>query len=129
MEGTQRRRTKWDDGQRAMQEQLDRYGAGHHVTEIYPPPRVTNWASKMRLAPGLALYLTCKGPDGGLQWDFNNPDKVAKARRIVQDSKPLLLIGSPMCAAFSHIDNINFSRMSEQQVKGVVEYGTRHLEF
>ena len=34
-----------------------------------------------------------------------------------------------MCAAFSQMDNINFSRMSEQEVKDIVEYGTRHLEF
>ena len=46
-EGTRRNRMRWDDGQRAMQEQLDRYGAGHNVTEIYSPPRVTRWASRV----------------------------------------------------------------------------------
>ena len=34
-----------------------------------------------------------------------------------------------MCAAFGQMNNINFSRMSEQEVKDVVEYGTMHLEF
>ena len=62
----------------------DRYGAGHHVTEIYSPPRVTSWAAMMRLVPGLALDLTCKVPEDGLPWGFNNPDTVAKADRLSQ---------------------------------------------
>ena len=126
---TKQHRTRWDNDQREMQEQLDRYGAGHHITEIYAPPRVTKWASKMRMAPGLALDLTCNDPDDGLPWDVNNnPNKVTKARRIIQDTKPLLLVGSPICAAVSHMSNIIFSRMSEQDVNDVVEHGTRHLE-
>ena len=32
---TTRRRIIWDDDHRAMQDQLDRYGAGHHATGIY----------------------------------------------------------------------------------------------
>ena len=62
-EGAQRRRTRWDDDQRAMQYQLDRYGAGQHATEIYSPQRVTNWASRMRLAPGLVFDMACSGPE------------------------------------------------------------------
>ena len=67
-------------------------------------------------------------PDDGKPWDFNDPAKAAKAKRIIEDTKPLLLTGSPMCAAFSQMNNINFSRMSEEDVRRTVEYGTRHLE-
>ena len=110
-----------------MMKELELYGAGHHVIEVYSPPRVTSWAAKMRMAPGLALDLTCKDDDG-LPWDFNNPDKVRKAKKLIQDTKPLLLLGSPMCSAFSTMNNINFSRMSPQDVEEVVQYGKRHLE-
>ena len=34
-----------------------------------------------------------------------------------------------MCATFSQLDNINVSRLSEDNVRRTVEYGTRDLEF
>ena len=34
-----------------------------------------------------------------------------------------------MCAAFSQLQNINFSKMSPEDVMQVKEYGRRHLEF
>ena len=119
---------KWTDGQDRMEEELTRYGASHHVTEIYSPPRVTVWADRMRLAPGLAFDLTQMDPEDGKPWDFNDPGKAAKAMKWIEMNKPLLLIGSPMCAAFSQLNNI-FSRMTQEDVERVIEHGTRHLEF
>ena len=52
-----------------------------------------------------------------------------KAMRRVKECKALLLIGSPMCSAFSALQNINFAKMSKEQVDEVVGYGMRHLEF
>ena len=34
-----------------------------------------------------------------------------------------------MCAALSQMDNLNFSWISEQDVKDVVDYGAKRLEF
>ena len=34
------------------------------VTEVFSPPRVTVWADRMRLSPGLAFDLTQKGTRG-----------------------------------------------------------------
>ena len=78
----------------------------HVVSEIYSRPRITQELkirrSKFRnLAPGLAFDLTVKDPDDGQPWDFSLKSKRDKARRILQESKPILLIGSPMCTAFS----------------------------
>ena len=67
----------------------------------------------MRLAPGLALDLTCNDPEDGLPWDFNYPNKVANARRIIQDGKPLLSIGSPMRAALSQLQHIQHATMNK----------------
>ena len=33
-----------------------------------------------------------------------------------------------MCAAFSHMNNINFSRVSEEDARNVIEYGTRRFD-
>ena len=56
------------------------------MAEIYSPPRVTAWASTMRLVPGLAMALTRNDPDDGMPWDFNNPEKAAKAKRKATSS-------------------------------------------
>ena len=41
----------------------------------------------------------------------------------------MLIIGSPMCTAFSQLQHINFAKMSPEDVNQVIEYGTRHLEY
>ena len=66
----------------------------------------------MGLIPGMSLDLTENDTDGQ-PWDFNKEEKREKAMRLVKSKKALLLIGSPMCAAFSQLQNINFSRMSQ----------------
>ena len=123
-----RKQVRWTDGEDEMRGQLEEYGASHHVTEIYSPPRVTTWAANMRLIPGLAMDLTCVDPDDGNPWDFNDEDKVRKARVLIHTPNPLLLIGSPTCSAFSQMNNINFSRMSKNGVEDVVAHGRRHLQ-
>ena len=87
------------------------------------------WADRLRLAPGLAFDLTQKDPDDGKPWGFNDPNKASKSKRWIDSNTPLLLIGSPMCAAFSQLNNINFSRMSAEDVEAVIDHGTRRLEF
>ena len=32
------RRASWDEGVQRMNQELDRYGAGHRVSEVYSPP-------------------------------------------------------------------------------------------
>ena len=48
---------------------------------------------------------------------------------MVKNKEALLVIGSPMCAAFSRLQHLNFAKMSEEEVKLVIEYGSKHLEF
>ena len=47
----------------------------------------------------------------------------------MSQNKPLLLIGSPMCTAFSQLNNINYCRMDPVEMKRRMEHGRRHLEF
>ena len=85
-------------------------GVKNLVSEIYSPPRITLELQRSRfrnLAPGLALDLTVVDPDDGLPWDFADPAKRAKARRMLRKNRPVLLIGSPMCTAFSTWQRLN----------------------
>ena len=65
------------------------------------------------MAPGMAFDLTVNDPDDGLPWDFSRKDKRDKARRLLQRFRPLLLIGSPMCTAFSTWQRLNKSKCKD----------------
>jgi hypothetical protein len=79
------------------------------VSEIYYPPRVTaatKLLPELSIILGFALDLTTADTDGQL-WDFDSKAMREQALQKVRDEKPLLLIGSPMCTAFSTWQRIN----------------------
>ena len=80
------------------------------VSEVYSAPRVTaavKLLPELRLIPGFALDLTTTDPDDDCPWDFDNPRKREKALAKLRSEKPMSLIGSPMCTAFSSWQRIN----------------------
>ena len=86
------------------------------VAEIFSPPRLTGYLSRFPdkvLAPGFALDLTVMDPEDGMPWDFSRPEKREKARRLRKEQKPFLLIGSPMCMAFSTWQYLNEAKSSD----------------
>ena len=105
-----------------MNKQLGSIEVHAHVSEIYSPPRVTSLCEKFGLIRGMAFYLSVPDPDDGLPWDFNDPAKRKKALDLVFTRRSLLLIGSPMCSAFSKLQNMNWSRMTSEEVSKVKEY-------
>ena len=73
------------------------------VSEVFSPPRITSMmrlVPDLKLVPGFALDLTTCDPDDGMPWNFDVKAKRDKARRLVQEQRPLFLIGSPDCTAF-----------------------------
>ena len=88
-----------------------------HVAEIYSPPRVTAKASQFGLTPGFALDLTVNDPVDDKPWDFTDPAKRERARKLRRDTKPMLLIGSPMCKAFSTLQQLNYPKMDPVEVQ------------
>ena len=46
-------------------------------------------------------------PDDGKAWDFNDEEKRRKAKALVTRDRPSLLIGTPMCTAFSILQNMS----------------------
>ena len=90
-----------------------RKGFRRLVSEVYSPPRITKLLSSMpsaALAPGLALDLSCTDPLDGRPWDFSFKDKRERARKLLRRQRPLYLVGSPECKAFSTWQALNAMR-------------------
>ena len=53
-----------------------------HVSEVWPPPRVTKLAHKFKHDPGFALDIQTNDDDGN-PWDFNDHGRRQKAERFL----------------------------------------------
>ena len=102
------------------------------VSEVYSPRHVILESKKSRfrnLAPGLAMVLTVKDPDDGQPCDFSLLSKRIKARDLLRQSMPALLIGSPVCTASSTSQRPNRAKtkrpeeMQEAYVQACVHMG------
>ena len=124
----QRLRRGLNDDVKHMNEALAKEGFEHSIIEMYSPKRVNGIGEMLGLIPGLSLDLIENDVDGQ-PWDFNVKEKRDKAQRLINEKKALLVIGSPMCSAFSQIQGLNFSRMTPEDVEKVIMYGKRHLKF
>ena len=78
--------------------------------------------------PGLALDLTTTNSKGEL-WDFNDPAKRKEAEELLDEQRPRLLIGSPMCTAFSHIQNLNKAKRDPNVVAAEIENARIHFKW
>ena len=101
------------------------------VSELYSPPRVSAMAGKMPsygIEPGLALDLTVSD-ENGIPWDFSIKAMRDKAEALLEAQKPLFLIGSPMCTAFSAWQFINNRKRDPATVEKEKAAGVMHLEW
>ncbi len=64
-----------------------------------------------------------------MPWDFNVPAKRDKALAKIRKEKPLLLIGSPMCTAFSQLQNLSRDKGNVEQNKLSLANGIKHIRF
>ena len=87
------------------------------VSEIYSPPRVTALLRQLKsrhFMPGYAFDLTTVDPQDGKPWDFSCPHKRSRARELLRQQQPYMLIGSPMCRAFSTWQALNRAKSSDK---------------
>ena len=99
------------------------------VSEVYSPPRVIAMCTRFGLTPGYALDLTTVDPSDSKPWDFIIPEKREKTKNMLNEQKPILLAGSPLCTAFSKLQNLNFSKMSKEEVTKIMAQARTHLHF
>ena len=80
------------------------------------------------MIPGFALDLTTVDTDGR-PWDFDDVVMRDRARKKLAEEKPMLLVGSPMCTAFSTWQRINNKIRCPVTVAGELKRARQHLEF
>ena len=103
------------------------------VSEIYSPPRVSALAKALPgygIQPGFALDLSTEDADGK-SWDFNSAEMRRRARRLVTETRPMFLVLSPMCRAFSTWQNLNRMQYghSDDQVRREKARAVMHINF
>ena len=118
-----------------MKDALDMYQrVGADVAEIYSQPRITQAAAEferdgIRLQPGWSLDLTKADPLTGRAWDLSQPVVQSRVFKMSASTKPLFLIGSPPCTAFSPLQNLSKAKRDPAIVKAEIDAGRAHLEF
>jgi len=86
------------------------------VSEVYSPPRVTKLLKEQRsrhLMPGFAFDITVADPEDGTPWDFSRESKRRKARAMLREQRPYVLIGSPMCTHFCTWQALNAAKAQD----------------
>ena len=94
---------------------------------VYSPPRVAPLGGSVGLAAGWSLDLTTHDSKGRA-WDFDDEECRQRARNLVRRTKPLLLIGSPMCTWFSSLMGLVKLRVDEETFQENYRRAVRHLE-
>ena len=90
---------------------LDSVGA---VCEVYSPPRVVPEAEAAHLPGGWSLDLTTEDSEGRA-WDFDRVEVRARCRELVRRTRPMMLIGSPMCTWFSTLQAANRQKVGPEE--------------
>ena len=98
------------------------------IAEVYSPPRVTASAAKYGLTAGWSLDLTVVDANG-VAWDFTKVSRRDDARNLVIRTKPKVLIGSPMCKAFSALQALNQNKRDPEVVRRELVVAEMHLRF
>ena len=101
----------------------------HDVSELYNPNVFCNRAKYFGLRPGYAFDMTQPRESDGQPWDFRRHDHRRDAYFILRKDRPLLLVGSPVCTAFSQIMALNWDKMAPEERGKMIHEGVEHLKF
>ena len=99
------------------------------IIEVYSPPRVSEVAKKYGITSHGSFDITVNDPDDQMPWDLNLKSKRDKVLKIIRECKPSVVIGSPMCTAFSTLQNMNRHKKNEDEWKSRMRDAIRHMEF
>ena len=107
---------------------------GSDVVELYSQPRIAQEAAirrygKTELIAGWSLDLTMRDPETDAPWDLSKPAVQKKVRRMVIDSKPFMLIGSPPCTAFSQLQGLNNHKRDPEVERRELAEACAHIAF
>ena len=80
------------------------------MCEVYSPPRAAAAAAQVGLLGGWSLALTTED-HRGVPWDFDKVEVRARCRTLLKETKPILLVGSPLCTWFSTLQAMSRKKM------------------
>jgi len=97
---------------------------GIDLVEMYSPERIATVAREKGLRAGLSMDLLTG-------WNFDREQDREEARRYVRRVKPMVVVGSPMCTAFSQLQNLNWGKSEErdEKMREALKKACRHMEF
>ena len=98
------------------------------IAEVYSPPRVTASAAKYNLQPGWSLDLTTVDKNG-VPWDFSKGSRRRDGRDRLEATRPKVLIGSPMCKAFSALHALSAGKRDPNVVRRQLVEAEVHSRF
>ena len=101
------------------------------VAEIYSNPRVCQEATARRydgktLVPGWSLDLTTKDPLTNEPWDLSKRTVQERVKKLIRESEPYCIVGSPPCTPFSQLQGLNKRKRDPKVVKKELEAGKAH---
>ena len=117
---------------RGAEKMFDRRGVD--VAEVYSRPRVVQEAALRsydgtRLEPGWSLDLTLNDPTTGRPWDLSCPKVQSRVKKMVVETRPFLLVGSPPCTMFSTLQALNKNKRDKKQWDRDMEAARKHMKF
>ena len=75
------------------------------------------------------MDLTTLDPMTGEAWDLSRTEVQKRVMKLVETTKPLFLIGSPPCTAFSPLQRLSRHKRDPAVVEEELQAGRVHLEF
>ena len=82
----------------------------------------------MKLKSAWALDLTTFDDEGN-PWDFSLPHQRTKAMGLLKKDKPLFLVACPMCGPFSNINDLNYGKMNDEDIRAKLQDAMMHIRF
>ena len=95
------------------------------LSEVYSVPRVTEVARRLPhhdILPGFAMDLRTG-------WDFSIPSQRRKAKAMYEEQRPMFLVGSPPCTAFSTWQYLNNAKRPPEVTEAEWNAAVDHMEF
>ena len=73
--------------------------------------------------------MTRDDPLTGEPWDLGRHEVRERVRKLIRDTKPFMVIGSPPCTMFCALQNLNKSKRDEGVFTKRLENAKRHIRF
>ena len=107
---------------------------GPDVVEIYSQPRLCQEVGGRKfdgteLKPGYSLDLTMLDPPTGKPRDLSIDSVQSRVKKLIAETEPFCVIGSPPCTAFSPLQEISRAKRSPEAMRRQLEVAKKHIRF